>query len=55
MRAIYSESSDFKIGHDNSLLFKSSDDMKHFREATEGSIVIMGRKTYESIGSPSRA
>ena len=52
MRAIYSESSDFKIGHDNSLLFKSSDDMKHFREATEGSIVIMGRKTYESIGSP---
>ena len=52
MRAIYSESSDFKIGHDNSLLFKSSDDMKHFRGATEGSIVIMGRKTYESIGSP---
>lgn len=52
MRAIYSESADFKIGHDNSLLFKSSDDMKHFREATEGSIVIMGRKTYESIGSP---
>ena len=52
MRAIYSESADFKIGHDNSLIFKSSDDMKHFREATEGSIVIMGRKTYESIGSP---
>ena len=52
MRAIYSKSNDFKIGHDNSLLFKSSDDMKHFREATEGSIVIMGRKTYESIGSP---
>ena len=27
-------------------------DMKHFREATSGQAVIMGRKTFESIGRP---
>jgi dihydrofolate reductase len=27
-------------------------DMRHFREATSGQAVIMGRKTYESIGRP---
>jgi dihydrofolate reductase len=27
-------------------------DMRHFREATSGQAVIMGRKTFESIGRP---
>jgi dihydrofolate reductase len=27
-------------------------DMRHFREVTMGSTLIMGRKTYESIGRP---
>lgn len=27
-------------------------DMRHFRELTTGSTVIMGRKTYDSIGKP---
>lgn len=40
------------IGKDNRLLWKLSNDMKHFKELTTGYPVIMGRKTYESIGKP---
>jgi len=45
------------IGYKNDLIVKSKEDMKHFRETTTGHIVIMGRKTYESIGKalPNRA
>lgn len=39
------------IGKNNDLIFKDKEDMKHFRETTEGHVVIMGRKTWESIGS----
>jgi len=34
------------------LPFHYPDDMRHFRETTHDSIVIMGRKTFESIGKP---
>jgi len=40
------------IGGGNTLLWNLSADMKHFRETTSGHTVIMGRKTYESIGRP---
>lgn len=40
------------IGKDNQLLWHLPADMKHFKETTKGSAVIMGRKTYESIGKP---
>ena len=40
------------IGRDNALLWHISEDMKFFRKTTTGSPVIMGRKTYESIGRP---
>ncbi len=40
------------IGRDNALLWHISEDMKFFRRTTSGSPVIMGRKTYESIGRP---
>ena len=40
---------DCAIGKDGGLLCKLPEDMKHFRETTKGSIVIMGRKTYESF------
>ncbi len=36
----------------NCLPFNYSEDLKHFRKTTANSIVIMGRKTYESIGKP---
>ena len=39
------------IGKNNELLFKISDDLKHFRQLTKGHAVVMGRKTYDSIVS----
>lgn len=40
------------IGRDNALLWHISGDMKYFRKLTTGFPVIMGRKTFESIGRP---
>ena len=38
------------IGRDNELLWHISEDLKFFKRQTLGSPVIMGRKTFESIG-----
>ena len=38
------------IGRDNDLLWHISDDLKFFKKKTLGWPVIMGRKTFESIG-----
>lgn len=40
------------IGKDNQLLWKLSDDLKLFKKRTLGHVVIMGRKTFDSIGRP---
>lgn len=40
------------IGRDNGLPWKISEDMRHFKGVTMGKPVVMGRKTYESIGKP---
>ena len=40
------------IGKDNKMLWKLSNDMKHFKSLTTGHAIIMGRKTYESLGRP---
>src|ERR1700744_5562864 len=40
------------IGKDNKLLWHLPADLKHFKEITSGHTVIMGRKTYESVGKP---
>lgn len=40
------------IGKDNQLLWHISEDLKYFKRITLGKPVIMGRKTYESIGKP---
>ncbi len=40
------------IGKDGGLAWKISDDLKRFRAITTGKPVIMGRKTYDSIGRP---
>lgn len=40
------------IGKDNRLLWDIPEDMKRFRTLTSGHAVIMGQKTYESIGRP---
>ena len=40
----------FVIGKDNRLPWSINADMRHFAEITNGGVVIMGRKTYESLG-----
>ena len=40
------------IGKDNKLPWHFPEDLKYFKNLTTGSTVIMGRKTYESIGRP---
>lgn len=39
------------IGKDGDLLYKIPEDMKRFKELTMGHSVIMGRKTWNSIGN----
>lgn len=38
------------IGKDNELLWNIPEDLKHFKDTTSGHTIIMGRKTFESIG-----
>jgi len=40
------------IGKNNQIPWKLPSDMKKFKELTTGKAVVMGRKTYESIGRP---
>lgn len=40
------------IGKDNQLIWKISADLKHFKNLTTGHYILMGRKTYESLGKP---
>lgn len=40
------------IGVNNTLPWDIPEDMKFFREKTKGKALIMGRKTYESVGHP---
>lgn len=40
------------IGDKNSLLWHIKEDMRFFRQKTTSHPVIMGRKTYESLGRP---
>lgn len=41
-----------ELGKENKLLWSLPADMKHFKEITSGHTVIMGQKTFESIGRP---
>lgn len=52
MQLIAAVSDNWGIGLDNELLFHIPEDMKFFKEKTTGHTVVMGRKTYESIGKP---
>jgi dihydrofolate reductase len=40
-----------ELGFNNQLLWKIPEDMKHFKQYTLGKVVIMGRKTFASIGN----
>ncbi|MFA5623199.1 MAG: dihydrofolate reductase [Candidatus Dojkabacteria bacterium] len=47
--AIYCRSDNGFIGKDNRLLFNIPEDLKFFKQMTEGHVVVMGRKTWESL------
>ncbi len=40
------------IAYENRIPWKKKEDLKRFRELTTGGIVVMGRKTYDTIGKP---
>ena len=40
------------IGKDNQLLWHLPKDLRFFKQTTSGGTVIMGRKTFESVGKP---
>lgn len=41
-----------EIGFENKLLWHNSEDLKNFKKVTTGKSILMGRKTFESIGKP---
>lgn len=49
---IVATSTNWVIGRDGDMPWKLSSDLKRFKALTFGHPVIMGRKTYESIGKP---
>ena len=46
---IVAVSEDLGIGKDNELLWHISEDLRRFKRLTSGNIVIMGKKTWESL------
>ena len=40
------------IGKNNQLLWHMPNDLKHFKDTTSGRTIIMGRKTFDSVGKP---
>lgn len=52
LNIIVAVAEDNAIGRNNELLWHISEDLKYFKRVTTGHPVVMGRKTYESIGRP---
>ncbi len=49
MNIIASSSASWGIGSGSSLLFRIKEDMRYFKEKTTGNVVVMGRKTLDSL------
>lgn len=49
---IWAEAENGTIGRDNNLPWHLPDDFKYFKETTSGHPIIMGRKSFESLGKP---
>ena len=52
VKIIVATSKNKVIGDSNSLIWHLPADLKRFKELTTGNSIVMGRKTYESIGRP---
>ena len=51
-KAIVAMSVNRVIGKDNKLPWHLPEDLRWFKKLTTGNVIIMGRKTFESIGRP---
>ena len=49
---VVAASENLVIGYKNALPWHISEDLKHFKQITINHSVVMGRKTFESIGKP---
>jgi len=49
MKAIVAVDENWAIGYENELLYHISEDLKRFKALTSGNVVVMGRKTLESL------
>lgn len=49
MNMIFSADQAWGIGKNNALLFRVPGDMRYFRQMTTGKVVVMGRKTLQSL------
>ena len=49
MILIFGVDNDFNIGYKGEMLHTLKEDLKHFKNVTKGHIVVMGRKTLESL------
>jgi dihydrofolate reductase len=52
MKAIAAMSLNRVIGRGNQIPWHLPEDFKWFKKMTTGNIIVMGRKTFESIGKP---
>ena len=52
LKAIAAASLDRVIGKDGDLPWRLSEDLKWFKKITSGHTILMGRKTWESLGRP---
>lgn len=50
--AIVAIAENFAIGKDGKLPWHYSADLKFFKQTTSGNTIVMGRKTFDSIGKP---
>lgn len=50
LKAIVAHAENRVIGRDNDLIWHLPDDLKHFKNHTAGRTIIMGRKTWDSLG-----
>lgn len=49
---IVARADNFVIGRDNDLVWRIPEELQHFKSATMGHAIVMGRKTWSSIGRP---
>lgn len=52
IRAIFACDEEWGIGKDGTIPWNNRIDLKWFKESTLGNVVVMGRKTYESLPGP---